>query len=180
MNASGMTEVSYVPYDDEIHRNQFFELNLEYLTGINELSSAQHGIEVNPGGTVLEYVESMFPSFAAIKPPDGIVCILEVEGKPEGMGVLKKLEDVVGEIKRMYVRPGNRGNGYGKGILNWLEERAREFGFSTLRLDTAEFAEAAVHIYRKAGFKEIQRYSGGEWDERSDVEAIQVFMEKDL
>ena len=122
----------------------------------------------------------MFPSFAAIKPPDGIICILEVKGKPEGMGVLKKLEDAVGEIKRMYIRPWTRGNGYGKGILNWLEERAREFGFSTLRLDTTEFAEAAVHIYRKAGFKEIQRYSGGEWDERSEVEANLVFMEKDL
>ena len=80
----------------------------------------------------------------------------------------------------MYIRPRTRGNGYGKGILNWLEERAREFRFSTLRLDTAEFAEAAVHIYRKAGFKEIQRYTGGEWDERSDVETIQVFMEKEL
>jgi len=180
MTVKGLVEAHFVPYNDETHRDRFFELNLEYLTGINELSYTKHGVKVNPSGTVLEYVESVFPSFAAIKPPDGIICILEVDGKPEGMGVLKKLEDTVGEIKRMYIRPRTRGNGYGKGILNWLEERAREFGFSTLRLDTAEFAEAAVHIYRKAGFKEIQRYSGGEWGERSDVEAIQVFMEKDL
>ena len=175
-----MTEASYVPYDDEAHRNQFFELNLEYLTRLNELSSARHGIEVNPNGTVLEYVESVFPLFAAIKPPDGIICILEVDGKPEGMGVLKKLEDTIGEIQRMYICPRARGNGYGKGILNWLEERARVFGFSTLRLDTAEFAEAAVHIYRKAGFEEIQQYSGGEWVERSDVKTIALYMEKKL
>jgi GNAT superfamily N-acetyltransferase len=147
-----MVRASYVPYDDESHRNQFFELNLEYLTRLNELSTAQHGVEVNPGDTVLKYLESMFPSFAAIKPPDGIICILEINGKPEGMGVLKKLEDAVGEIKRMYIRPWTRGNGFGKGILNWLEEKARELGFSMLRLDTAKFAEAAVHIYRKAGF----------------------------
>jgi GNAT superfamily N-acetyltransferase len=175
-----MVEARFVPYDDEAHRDQFFELNLEYLTGINELSSTRHGIKVNPNGTVKEYVESVFPTYAAIKPPEGVICILELDGTPEGMGVLKKLGDDVGEIKRMYTRPMSRGNGYGKGILRWLEERAREFGFSTLRLDTAQFAEAAVHIYRKAGFKDIQRYSGGEWDVRSDVHSIQLFMEKEL
>lgn len=175
-----MSKAGFVLYNDETHRNKFFELNLEYLRGINELSSTLHGVKVNPNGTVLEYVESVFPTYAAIAPPEGVICILEVDGEPEGMGVLKKLEDGIGKIKRMYIRPRTRGKGYGKGILNWLEERAREFGFSKLRLDTAEFAEAAVHIYRKAGFKEIQRYIGGEWDERSDVEAIQIFMEKDL
>ena len=175
-----MTEASYVPYDDEIHRNQFFELNFEYLTGINELSYAKHGIKVNPSGSVLEYVESVFPTYAAIKPPEGVICILEVDGEAEGMGELKKLEDDVGEIKRMYIRPRTRGNGYGKGILKWLEKRAKEFGFSALRLDTAEFLEAALHIYRKAGFKEIQQYSGGEWVERSDVKTIALYMEKKL
>jgi len=175
-----MVEARFVPYNEETHRNQFFELNLEYLTEINEIAYTKHGIKVNPSGTVLEYVESVFPTFAAIKPPEGVICILEVDGKPEGMGVLKKLEDTVGEIKRMFIRPRTRGNGYGKGILNWLEERAREFGFSTLRLDTAEYAEAAVHIYRKAGFKEIQQYSGGEWVERSDVKTIALYMEKKL
>ena len=175
-----MVEARFVPYNEETHRNQFFELNLEYLTGINELSYTKHGVKVNPGGTVLEYVESVFPTYAAIKPPEGVICILEVDGEAEGMGVLKKLEDGVGEIKRMYIRPRTRGNGYGKGILEWLEEMAREFGFWALRLDTAEFLEAAVHIYRKAGFKEIQQYSGGEWVERSDVKTIALYMEKKL
>ena len=175
-----MVEAQFVPYDDKSHRAQFFELNYEYLTGINELSSTHHGIKVNPSGTVLEYVESVFPTYAAIKPPEGVICILEVDGEAEGMGVLKKLEDGVGEIKRMYIRPRARGNGYGKGILEWLEEMAREFGFWVLRLDTAEFLEAAMHIYRKAGFKEIQQYSGGEWVERSDVKTIALYMEKKL
>ena len=175
-----MVEAQFVPYNDETHRNQFFELNLEYLKGINELSYAKHGIKVNPNGTVLEYVENVFPTYAAIKPPEGVICILEVDGEAEGMGVLKKLEDDVGEIKRMYIRPRARGNGYGKGILKWLEKRAKEFGFSALRLDTAEFLEAALHIYRKAGFKEIQQYSGGEWVERSDVKTIALYMEKKL
>ncbi len=158
----------------------FFELNLEYLTDLNDLVSRRHGIKVNPSGTVLEYLESVFPEFAAIMPPKGIICILEVDGEAEGMGVLKKLEEGVGEIKRMYIRSRTRGMGYGKGLLKWLEEKAGEFGFSALRLDTAEFAEAAVHIYRKAGFKEIGKYSGGEWDTRSDVKDIAIYMEKKL
>lgn len=175
-----MVVAEFVPYNDETHRNQFYELNLEYLTGLDELVSTRHGIKLNPSGTVLEYLESVFPTFAAIKPPEGIICILEVDGEAEGMGVLKKLEAGVGEIKRMYIRPRTQGKGYGKGILKWLEEKAGEFGFSTLRLDTAKFWEAAIHIYRKAGFKEIGKYSGGEWDTRSDVKDIAIYMEKEL
>lgn len=175
-----MVEAHFVQYNDEAHRAQFFELNLEYLTGLNDLVYTRHGIKVNPSGTVLEYLERVFPTFTEIMPPEGIICILEVDGEAEGMGVLKKLEDGVGEIKRMYIRPRTQGRGHGKGILKWLEDKAGAFGFSMLRLDTAEFAEAAVHIYRKAGFKEISKYSGGEWDTRIDVKDIAVYMEKKL
>ena len=31
-----MSEMRFVPYNDETHRDKFFELNLEYLTGANK------------------------------------------------------------------------------------------------------------------------------------------------
>lgn len=76
------------------------------------------------------------------------------------MGRLSKPEEGVGEINTMYTRPKHRGKGYATETLKRLEEKAREFGRSTLRLDTKGFKVVAQHLYRKIGFKEIERYSG--------------------
>jgi len=174
-----MVEARLVPYNDETNRTQFYRLNIEYFTEANTLIHARHGFNLVPD--VREYVDSVFPKFTAIKPPEGIICIIEVDGEAEGMGVLRRSEEGIGEIKRMYIRPGTRGKGLGKVLLNWLEEKAGVFGFTKLRLDTAEVAEAAVHIYRKAGFKKTQGgYSGYEWEERSEVKSLALYMEKKL
>jgi GNAT superfamily N-acetyltransferase len=174
-----MVEAIYVPYNDEVHREQFYSLNIEYFTGANRVIHAKYGFNLVPD--VKEYVDSVFPKFTAIKPPEGIICILEVDGEAEGMFVLRKMEEGVGELKRMFIRPRTRGRGLGKGMMNWLEDKAREFGFKKLRLDTADVAEAAIHIYRKAGFKETQGgYAGYEWDERSEVKSQALYMEKEL
>jgi GNAT superfamily N-acetyltransferase len=174
-----MVEASFVPYNDETHRTQFYGLNIEYFTEANSLIHASYGFNLVPD--VREYVDGVFPKFTAIKPPEGIICIMEVDDEAEGMGVLRKSEEGVGEIKRMYIRPRTRGNGLSKVLLSWLEEKAGEFGFKKLRLDTAEVAEAAVHLYRKAGYKETQGgYSSYEWEERSEVKSLALYMEKEL
>ena len=74
-----------------------------------------------------------------------------------GMGALKKLEEKVGEIKRMYIRPEYRG-GLGRRMYGLLEDKAKEFGFNVLRLDTSRLMEAALYLYNKVGFIEIEGY----------------------
>jgi len=168
---------SFIPYDDRIHRDQFFELNVEYLTYIRDAGKKHHFEQAH---SMLdhprEYVESVFPEFTSIKPLEGIIYILEVDGKVAGMGALRKLEDGVGEIKRMYIRPEYQGRGYGKEMLTRLIAKACEQGYHTLRLDTANFLEAAVHIYKSAGFKERDKYPGTESEEGH----YSIYMEKKL
>jgi GNAT superfamily N-acetyltransferase len=168
-----------VTYNEEKHRDHFYELNLEYLTWIDEEVYTRYGARVNPDGTVKEYFDSVFHEFSEIKPPEGLICILEVDGKAVGIGVLKYLSEEVGEIKRMYIRPQYRGHGFGKEIYQLLEKQAKEYGYRLLRLDTAKFLEAAFHIYSKMGYVEVDRYSGGEWDHRNDIHWT-IFMEKQL
>ena len=55
-----------------------------------------------------------------MKLPEGTLQILEVDGKVAGMGVVHKLSEDTGEIKRMYNRPEHRGNGFGRLMLNTL------------------------------------------------------------
>jgi ribosomal protein S18 acetylase RimI-like enzyme len=156
--------VDFVPYDKKAHRDHFLKLNVEHLNWFVKEAFARHKIDVSSieGPTVEEYVEKNLDDFTSIQPPEGIIYIVETQGKVVGMGMLRKLEDRVGEIKRMYIRQQYRGRGLGKMLLNKLMAKAEEFGYSTLRLDTADFMTVAQSIYRSVGFKEIDEYVGSE------------------
>jgi GNAT superfamily N-acetyltransferase len=81
-----------------------------------------------------------------------------VEGRPVACGAVQPLDDGVGEVKRMYVRPPYRGRGYGRLILAALEELSLERGFHTLRLETGRDLAPALRLYRGAGYRPIPRY----------------------
>jgi len=165
----------FVPYNDEKHRQQFFDLNIEYLTHIREEAVKALGHSSLPEN-FRPYVERVFPYFTSIKPPEGIIYLLVEDDGVVGMGAVRRLEERVGEIKRMYIKPELRGRGYGREMMVKLEEKARELGYSTLRLDTAWFLEAAVHVYRKAGFVERGKYPGTE----SEGDSNYIYMEKKI
>jgi ribosomal protein S18 acetylase RimI-like enzyme len=180
-----MIDARFVPYDDETHRAQFLELNIEYVKWVVNEVNSRYGINLVPPGSdvddaVREHVKGQLPGYASIKPPEGIIYILEVDGEAAGMGALRKMEDGIGEIKRMYNRPKYREIGYGKEMFKLLEEKAKEFGYSRLRLDTRTDSAASLHIYRKAGFKEIGPYPGVELAALNESEGIMVYMEKIL
>jgi ribosomal protein S18 acetylase RimI-like enzyme len=59
-----------------------------------------------------------------------------------------------------------------------LVRRAREVGYSILRLETADFMRAALKIYRSVGFKERGEYPGNEVPEW--YRPYCIFMEKSL
>ena len=86
--------------------------------------------------------------------------VLRVDGRPAACGGLLVVDakdgaEAYGEIKRMYVRPAFRGAGYGKAIVDRLEERARERGVGVLRLETGIHQVEAIGLYERAGFRRI-------------------------
>ena len=170
--------VNFVTYDALAHRDQFLKLNVEHLNWFIEEAVSRHSIDLSAleGPSVQEYVEAHLDEFTSLRPPKGIIYMVEAKGTIVGMGILKGLEEGVGEIKRMYIRPKYRRRGFGKALLKRLRKKAEEFGFSTLRLDTADFMIVAQKIYRSAGFKEIDEYAGSEISEWYRPYA--VFMEK--
>ncbi|MFQ5832730.1 MAG: GNAT family N-acetyltransferase [Candidatus Thorarchaeota archaeon] len=169
-----------VPYDNEVHRAQFLELNVEYLTWFVECMRDIHGIDMasTAEGTVQDYVEMVLDSYTSAKPPDGIIYVLEIDGKSEGMGALRRVRGEIGEIKRMYIRPRHRGKGLGRSMFRTLIERAKEYGYSTLRLETGDFMKAAQSIYRSEGFEETDMHPETEVPE--PYHPHMVFMEKEL
>src|SRR5262249_17590450 len=65
----------------------------------------------------------------------------------------------IGEIKRMWVADDARGLGVGRRILETLETRARDFGVSTLRLETNRTLKEAQALYRRSGYLEVEPFN---------------------
>lgn len=103
-------------------------------------------------------------------PPDGAFLVGWAGDQPVAGGGLRTIAEGTGEIKRMYVTPRYRGRGVARALLVALEDRARELGLRRVRLDTGDQQPDALHLYRSAGYVEIENYNGNDhaafWGEK--------------
>ena len=103
-------------------------------------------------------------------PPHGAFLVIYAGGKPVAGGGIKRDEDGVAEIKRMYVAPHLRRQGLGRRLLEALEEKARELGYARIRLDTGARQPHARAMYERAGYHAIENYNGNQqasfWGEK--------------
>jgi ribosomal protein S18 acetylase RimI-like enzyme len=91
-------------------------------------------------------------------PPDGTI-ILAMDGKQAvGCVALRKIEDGVCEMKRLFVRENHRGIGLGRKLAVSIINEAKEIGYSYMRLDTLETLKDAIRLYNSLGFRNIEPY----------------------
>jgi putative acetyltransferase len=76
-------------------------------------------------------------------------------GRAVGCGAIRVLDATTAEAKRMYVEPDQRGRGVGRVVLAGLEAAARQLGVRRLVLETGIYQDAALSLYRRAGFTQI-------------------------
>jgi len=157
--------IQFIPVDLRIHQSQIVDLNVEYmnwwLKGIEEcfrtdlatlLGWSKEAVEQKKREYITSEVEKLCSD------PHGIYYILKLEGAVIGMGALHQIREKTGEIKRMYIRPAYQGKGYGKALLQRLLQKAREFGYRSVYLDSARFMTTAHRLYRSFGFVECDAY----------------------
>jgi putative acetyltransferase len=84
--------------------------------------------------------------------PDTTVFVARDNGKAIACGALRRHDDGVGEVKRMYTDPAYQGQGVGGRIVVEVEALARSEGFKRLVLETGDRHPAAWRVYEKAGF----------------------------
>ncbi|NHI89164.1 MAG: GNAT family N-acetyltransferase [Candidatus Thorarchaeota archaeon] len=156
--------MEFVPYSEEEHKKQFYDLNFEYVSWVAERYYQVYKIDLESvhGKSDRDYVRDFLQDFTRVSPLDGIIYVIVNEENVVGMGALMKQCEGIGEIKRMYIQPAYRGRDLGKKMLSKLIKKGRELGFSKLRLETADIFETAVHLYHSMGFKDIDEYPGGE------------------
>jgi ribosomal protein S18 acetylase RimI-like enzyme len=76
----------------------------------------------------------------------------ELAGAVVAMGAVRPLDDTTCEITRMRVAPAVQGRGYGKAVLDALEQRARQLGYLSAVLLTGPDQHPAIDLYRAAGY----------------------------
>jgi GNAT superfamily N-acetyltransferase len=92
-------------------------------------------------------------------PPGGCFVVARLEGEAIGCGGFKRVDAATGLIKRVWTAPSARGLGVARRMLRTLEGVARDAGLTTLRLDTNKALTEAHALYRKEGYREIERFN---------------------
>ena len=127
------------------------------------------------------YQKPMYPpeshhgiDLAALSQPNVVFAVVrDDDDRPIGCGAVV-IERDFGELKRMYLRPANRGRGLAAALLAFLEGHAAARGCTRLMLETGVRQAEALAFYRREGFAPRSPFA----DYADDP--LSVFMEKTL
>jgi putative acetyltransferase len=89
---------------------------------------------------------------------EGGIILCKEEGSFIGCVAIRKKEEKIAELKRMYVQPAHQHEGIGKKLLEQAIELACHCQYDYIRLDTLNHMLPAINLYKKYGFYLIEAY----------------------
>jgi ribosomal protein S18 acetylase RimI-like enzyme len=90
--------------------------------------------------------------------PEGAFIIAKDNSNIVGCVGIRKIENKICEMKRLFVNENYKGKGIGKKLVEIIIEEARTKNYEKIRLDTLSTMESALKIYYKNGFNKIEPY----------------------
>lgn len=90
--------------------------------------------------------------------PEGGILLSKNENEFTGCIAIRKFDEEVGELKRMFVKPHFQNFGIGKILLEHALDLAKSCNYKLVRLDTLNYMAPAIHLYKQYGFYEIPSY----------------------
>jgi putative acetyltransferase len=113
----------------------------------------EYGLNPDPDGTDsdLKDIETTYINSG------GLFCVLENEGEILGTVALYAISPSTCELRKMYLDKRARGQGQGKKLLDYALSEAKRLGFNTVELETASVLKEAIEMYKRYGFKLIER-----------------------
>lgn len=115
-----------------------------------------------------EWDKDLEDPFTAYMQNGGMFYVIEDEEKIVGTIAIKKQENGIAEIKRLYLDSRLRGQHIGEKLLEMAISFCHAHNYKTIVLDTWKRLTAAHSLYVKKGFRETRR------------ENEQIFMEKQI
>jgi N-acetylglutamate synthase-like GNAT family acetyltransferase len=95
----------------------------------------------------------------AYAPPGGTLLVARRGGSAIGCVALRGLDAQTCELKRLFVRPSERGGGTGRALTESALAEARRIGYRRVLLDTLPGMEAAQRLYVELGFRDVPPYT---------------------
>ncbi|MBE6564210.1 MAG: GNAT family N-acetyltransferase [Ruminococcaceae bacterium] len=96
--------------------------------------------------------------------PHGRLYLVYCDGDLAGSIALRRLDERLCELKRLYVRPPFRGRHIADFLMKTILDDARAIGYQAMLLDTLPFLKEAIALYKKYGFYEIPCYNNSPMD----------------
>ena len=115
---------------------------------------AELGIDLCFQGFAAE-VEGLPGDYA---PPSGRLLLAFRDDVAVGCVALRAVDGARCEMKRLYLRPGARGSGLGRALVERLLSEARAEGYGEVVLDTLPSMAEAQRMYERFGFRDIPPY----------------------
>lgn len=140
--------LSVVKAIEEDQYKQVRELFLEYVDSLDIDLSFQN---IN---TELQNIPGEYA------PPEGCILLAMYGEQIAGCVALRKINENVCEMKRLYVKPDFKGKGVGRELTLSIIEEAKVCGcgYRFMRLDTLPTMIQAISLYRSLGFYRIEPY----------------------
>ena len=156
--------ITFEPADARRDHAMLTQLNVEYLNWLDVNIRRDYQIDLDEllGRSIPDYVAATLDGLCAPSPPEGVFYLVHSNGHVVGMGGLRGTSDGASEMKRVFVRPSQRGGGVGSAIVTRLISDAESFGYTCMRLDSAPFQTSAHRLYEAEGFRDRTPYDGVE------------------
>jgi len=133
--------VAREPYDHDGPRSVVAQAEAEIVERYGELDDGELGLTA-----------------AMFDPPNGAFLVarrVDAAGPPLGGVGLRAIHPGVGQIRRLWVDPGWRGQGVARALMAGIEDAARELGLTVLRLGTGDRQPEAVALYESSGWERV-------------------------
>jgi GNAT superfamily N-acetyltransferase len=134
-----MTDI--IEYEEKYHQD-FKRLNLEWLDKYNLTESHDLLILDDPQGTILER--------------GGFIWLAKADDKIVGTAALMNEGHGIFELAKMSVTEEWQGNGISKLLIETCLAKAREIGAKKLSLFSNHQLQAALKLYKKYGFRDVE------------------------
>ena len=117
-----------------------------------------HGLDI-PGTVYFDAVLDNLYEFYSGSETKGYYVLVDSEDKVVGgIGFEEFLAfDSCAELQKLYLADSVKGQGLGYTLIKYVEDKMMEKGFKSSYLETHHNLEAAIHIYKKSGYRLIER-----------------------
>jgi ribosomal protein S18 acetylase RimI-like enzyme len=95
-------------------------------------------------------------------PPDGRLILAVYRGEAVGCVAIKKVDDGICKMKRLYVQPDFRQEHVGRGLADAAIDEAIKIGYKKMILHTLPSMKAAISLYKSLDFKTVASSDSGE------------------